>query len=402
MPKPVAAFCLAEILGMAGFATFPALVPTFISEWGLSHTEAGWISGIYFAGYMGAVPVLVSLTDRVDPRRIYLVCTALGGAAMLGYALFADGFWSALVFRAIAGIGLAGTYMPGLKALSDMVKGPRQSRVLAWYTSSFSVGAAVSFLLSGQIAAWFGWQWAFGAASIGSLASLVLVFARIAPAPPDKKLAPITRLLDFRPVFRNPNAMGYIIAYGAHIWEMFGQRSWVVAFLTFSQSLQPDGARGIIPATVVAALVNLAGVPASIFGNELAIRFGRVRVVTVVMLASVGVSCLLGFSAPLPYLLVAALCLLHGVTAYGDSSAITAGAVASAPPGHSGATMAVHSFVGFGCGFVGPLMFGMVLDLAGGNRATAWGLAFTSLGVAAAAGPVALACLVGSDRKARR
>jgi hypothetical protein len=31
---------------MLGIATFPALIPTFIGEWGLSNAEAGWISGI--------------------------------------------------------------------------------------------------------------------------------------------------------------------------------------------------------------------------------------------------------------------------------------------------------------------------------------------------------------------
>ncbi len=35
--------------------------------------EAGAISGILFAGYMMSVPVLTSLTDRMDSRRIYLV-----------------------------------------------------------------------------------------------------------------------------------------------------------------------------------------------------------------------------------------------------------------------------------------------------------------------------------------
>jgi MFS family permease len=111
--------CLAEVVGMAGFAAFPALLPTFLDEWKLSNTAAGWISGIFFAGYVGLVPVLVSLTDRLDPRRIYLASMVLTVAAALGFALLAEGFWSALVFRVLAGIGLAGTYMPGLKILSD-------------------------------------------------------------------------------------------------------------------------------------------------------------------------------------------------------------------------------------------------------------------------------------------
>ena len=64
--------CAAEVLSMVGAVTFPALLPTFIDVWELSTTDAGWINGIYFAGYLVVVPVLVSLTDRLPPRRIYL------------------------------------------------------------------------------------------------------------------------------------------------------------------------------------------------------------------------------------------------------------------------------------------------------------------------------------------
>src|SRR6478672_9408020 len=99
----IAALCVAEVFGMAGFSSFAALLPAFSRDWGLSNTEAGWIGGIFYAGYTAAVPVLVTLTDRVDPRRIYLLSTAIGGLACLAFALFADGFWSALILRALAG-----------------------------------------------------------------------------------------------------------------------------------------------------------------------------------------------------------------------------------------------------------------------------------------------------------
>ena len=46
----VFAMCVAQILAMIGFASFAALLPTFISEWRLTNAEAGWISGLYFAG----------------------------------------------------------------------------------------------------------------------------------------------------------------------------------------------------------------------------------------------------------------------------------------------------------------------------------------------------------------
>ncbi len=386
--------CTAEVAGMAGFATFPALLPTFLAEWRLSNTEAGWISGIYYLGYVGLVPVLVSLTDRVDPRRIYLGAMALSAVATLAFGLVATGFWSALGLRALAGVGLAGTYMPGLKILSDNIEGPRQSRFIAFYTASFSVGASLSFLLSGEIAAWLDWRWAFALAALGPGAAYALVALTIAPAPPPPEAGREGHLLDFRPVFANRRALAYILAYGAHSWELFAYRSWLVAFLVFSQGLQRDGG-AMWSATVIAALVNFLGWPSSVLGNELASRFGRARVVALIMAVSALVAAAIGFSAPLPYVLVVALCLLYGVTVIGDSGALTAGAIAEAEPGRRGATMAVHSTVGFSGAFIGPLVFGVVLDLAGGGASPlAWGLAFLSMGLGAALGPLAIALLL--------
>ena len=42
-----------------------ALLPELFAEWSLSHSDAGWLSGIFFAAYAASVPVLVTLTDRV-------------------------------------------------------------------------------------------------------------------------------------------------------------------------------------------------------------------------------------------------------------------------------------------------------------------------------------------------
>ena len=65
----------------------------------------------------------------------------------------------------------------------------------------------------------------------------------------------------------------------------------------------------------------------------------------------------------------------------GDSAALTAGLVAAAEPGRKGVSMALHSLMGFGAGFLAPLAFGLVLDVAGGDETvSAWGFAFATLG----------------------
>ncbi|MCG8691085.1 MAG: MFS transporter [Minwuiales bacterium] len=390
----VAAICIAQIVGMASFATFPALMPTFFGEWSLSNTEGGWLNGIYYAGYLTAVPILVSLTDRVDARPVYLTACLVTAASALGFAVLADGFWSALVWRALGGAGLAGTYMVGLKALTDRIELGGQSRSVAFYTASFSIGASLSYFLAGWFEPSFGWRAAFALAAIGPAVAFGLVLAVLRPR--RQETQPDTRLLDFRPVLRNRKAMGYVLAYTAHNWELFGFRSWIVTFLVFSAALQPDGASGWLAATTLAALINMLGLPASVIGNEFASRFGRRRVVIALMLISAAVSCLLGFSATWPFALVVALFCVSGVAVSWDSSSITAGAVADADPAYRGATMAVHSMFGFAGAFVGPLVFGVVLDLAGGGTSlTAWGFAFISMGLGVAAGPLALWLLSG-------
>jgi len=100
--------CLAEIFGLASIAVFPALLPNFQAEWQLNHTEAGWISAAYYAGYMILVPVLTGVTDRIDARQIMGLGALLGALTALAFALLARGFWSALALRLLSGISLAG------------------------------------------------------------------------------------------------------------------------------------------------------------------------------------------------------------------------------------------------------------------------------------------------------
>ena len=142
--------CVAESLSMTGFACYTTLLPTLMKAWGLNNSEAGLIGGVFYTGYMLAVPVLSSLTDRVDSRRIYVGACLLSAAGAAGFALLANGLWSALCFQFLIGAGLGGTYMPGLKALTDHLEGKAQSRATAFYTASFGVGSSISIVASGK------------------------------------------------------------------------------------------------------------------------------------------------------------------------------------------------------------------------------------------------------------
>lgn len=386
IPPVVPQMCLAEVATMVGVFGFPALLPAFLVEWSLSNREAGWISGTLFAAYAIAAPVLVSLTDRVDARRIYLIGAACTTAAMTGFALLAQGFWSALALQALAGVGLAGTYMPGLRVMVDRIPAAARVRAVPFYTASFSLGTAASYFVTGQVGHTFGWRAAFGLA--GGCAAVALgvaaLQARHAPAAPS---APRGRLLDFRPVLRNRPAMGYVLGYASHVWELFAFRSWVVAFLTAAALSSGTEATGLFAPATVATAGALVAMAASIGGAEIAARLGRARTVMAYMVASGVFGLGVGFSGgSVAYAAVAALTVAYAALIQLDSAALTTGAVETADPERRGATLAVHSLVGFLAGGVGPLVLGWVLDAS-----ESWGLAFASAGAVALLGPLAMA-----------
>ena len=386
----IAAVCSAQALTQIGSFTFSALLPTFFADWGISHTEAGWLSGIIFLAYALSVPFILPLTDRIDPRRVYICFVLLTCLSHLGMAFAADGFWTGMMFRILAGIGWGGTYMVGLKALADLIEGPMQSRAVAFHAGSIGVGGSLSFLIAGWTALHFSWHIAFMISALGSFLALIIMIAFVPsrqPPPRDDKTHPF----DFLAVLKNKSAMAYAIGYCVHTWEMFTMRSWVVAFLVFTAA-QGDQPNFFIP-TVIAMLMEVVGTTTSIVGNELAIRTGRRRFIFCVMLASIACSLVVGFTAGMGYGFAALVCLIYNAVIYADSSSLTAGTVGSAEPKRRGATLAIHAMLGYGGGFVGPLVLGILLDMLGGETVRNWGLAFGHVAAVMLIGPIALRIL---------
>jgi MFS family permease len=134
--------------------------------------------------------------------------------------------------------------------------------------------------------------------------------------------------------------------------------------------------------------VNLLAVPASILGNEVALRVGRRRWILLAMVASGTSGLVLGWSAPWHWIAVLVLLVLYSMLVMADSGTLTAGLVAAAPADLRGAAMGLYSLAGFGGGFLGPVVFGAALDLAGGAASRwAWVIAYAAIGAGCLCAP---------------
>jgi hypothetical membrane protein len=79
--------------------------------------------------------------------------------------------------------------------------------------------------------------------------------------------------------------------------------------------------------------------PASILGNEAALRFGRHRALSVLMITSAAVAMAIGLFVEASPLLLLGLIMIYGLTVPADSGALTSGMAMSASRSYMGATM---------------------------------------------------------------
>lgn len=373
-------FCL--VANLISLMTFPAVLPAVSADWGLSASEAGWIGGIYFAGYASAVLFLVGATDRVDGRWIVIGSSLLGAGASFAFAGLADGFWPALAIRFLGGIALAGVHMPGLILLTERIRGPTQARSVAIYTASYALGSAGSFFVAGIVDALFGWRATFLAAGIGPLLAIAAV-ACLPPAP--AKQTPAGPFLEIRSVLANRRFMAYVLGFAGNTWEVFGIRVWFVACLSWTQHL-PGNDLDLPNLAVISGLASLAGVPASIVVAELATKWKRWRVIVVTCAVSVVVCLALAATAGGPIAIVLMLLILLQITSFADVSALGVGAVISADPARRGAALAIYALAGFTTGFLGPAAVGLSLDWFGGvDTPSGWTAAFLTMSIGSVA-----------------
>ena len=88
----------------------------------------------------------------------------------------------------------------------------------------------------------------------------------------------------------------------------------------------------------------------------------------------------LGALATAAYALVVALTFAYSAAIAADSATTTAGIIQVAEPRSKGTTMSLYAIIGFTGAFVGPVIFGTALDLAGGDQmARAWLAAFGAI-----------------------
>lgn len=367
---------------------YSAVLPAIVADWGLSGTRAGIVFAAFQAGYLLAIVPVGMVVDRRTPRGVIGVGATVTGGASLLFALLASGFLAGTGLRFLAGIGMAGVYVPGMRFVAEWYPEAERGTAMGVYVGTFSAGSGLSFLLAGTIAAAFDWRIAVAATSVGALCvgPLVLGLGRDAPGADRAEGG-----FDLA-VLRNRAYLAAVGIYSWHNWELFGMRNWLPAFLLTVPAIAMTDSPGLVAGTLVGVAVALGG-PGNLVGGALSDRLGRMRVIGIGLTASGLISALLGLLGGLPIGLLVAVVLVYGVVITMDSAPTSTTVTEVVAPERIGTALSIQSFIGFSTTVVSPVVFGWALDAGG------YAVAFPTLAAGAFAGLVCVGAFRATTRR---
>lgn len=326
---------VAGLLGMMVEFGYSAVLPLVAGEWNLSGLKAGLLFSAFKVGYVASILFVGALIDVVSARKVMTICSIAVGIAGSVFALFARDFLSGFILRGLAGIGAAGIYIPGMKILSDWFPQSSRGRALGLYVGVAAViGPGISVALSGLVSSLMGWRMGVLATSIGAFISAGIIYLLVREKGGYHTRSPTSmprpNLLKERPL------MLAVTGYAGHNWELIGMWNWIAPFMIAAAATA--GLSGSLGTTLAATIICIGGL-SSFLGGHISDRIGRTTT-TIIMLAVSGMISL-GFGwlqfGPLP--LIAAIGLIYGFSAVGDSPVFSTQVTEFAPDGNIGAAL---------------------------------------------------------------
>ena len=359
-------------------SSYIAAIPDVKDQWGLNNTQAGLIFSAYLAGYAASALLVMPLTDRLPPRYIFAGSAVVSVVAHVLFPLLAQGVLSAVALRCVAGVGLLGTYMPGLRIVSERFSSGGRGLAIGLFVTAQYFANSASLAVTGGLMARFDWEEAYLLMALGSAAGLPLAYFllrnhRTVSGPASSGRLDAT-------ILKNAAARYLILGYSLHAAVVFAVRVWLPVFLVavlVARGVGDDAA--VVRAAIFGGLALTVGSLGPVMGGVISDRFGRATSAAAIFALSGACSWLIGWTGDFPWPLIIAIAVVYGWAIAADSAIYSTGVTEVASPEQLGSTMAVQAFAGLVGGVVGPVLMGLVLDFT--DDSFRWG--FSSMGVIA-------------------
>ncbi|WP_373063897.1 MFS transporter, partial [Gemmatimonas sp.] len=314
---------VAELLAMTLWFAASAVSAQYTAQWSLTGSEAAWLTTIVQLGFVvgTALSALLNVADIVPARWLFSFA-ALVGAAANALLLTSDQLSSALVWRFVTGLALAGVYPPAMKMIATWFR-VRRGLAVGTIVGALTVGKAMPYLVHAIPGA--GITPVVLSATIGACIAALLVWFFYREGPYPFPARPFSWSL-VRDVVNAPAWRLSTGGYLGHMFELYAAWTWLPVFIAASITVSDparDAAAAMRGASVASAIAFAAlaiGGAGCIWGGLVADRRGRAWLVTRAMAISGACSVLIGFAYGRSLWLLVPIALVWGFFVIADSA----------------------------------------------------------------------------------